>query len=107
MKMNLVTGVDDNGAEALRAEEQSVDGNLQTFAGNFDVQVNLSVATGEQLAGFVGDVHFRQKGARDRIDGFCGAHNLALKLAAGKLREFKTGTGARANGRRGAFRNIH
>src|SRR5258707_10138006 len=68
LQMQLVVGVDDDGAKTFRAEEQRVDGNLNTFSANLDGEMNLRVAPREEFAGVVRDVDFDAKRAGSYVN---------------------------------------
>ena len=58
--------------------------------------MNLRVATGQEFAGFVGNVDFCEQRARSRVNRFRGANNFALEFAARELRQLKVGRKAGA-----------
>jgi len=57
----VVIGIDHYGAESFGAEEQRVHGNLEALGLDFDQKMNLGVAAGQQLRGFVGHIHFGEE----------------------------------------------
>src|SRR6266702_51873 len=69
--------------------------------------MDLRVATGQEFAGFVGNVDFRKKCARSRINRFRGANKFALEFAARELRQLKVSRKAGMDRRRRALRNIY
>ena len=87
--MRAVIRVDDHGAESFRAEQQRVDGNLETLGRDFYLKMDLRIPAGKQLRGLVGHVHLGQQCAGGEIDGFGGAHDLALKFLARELSEYR------------------
>src|SRR5437870_13843255 len=69
--------------------------------------MNLRVAAGQEFAGFVGNVDFREKRARSRVNRFRGTNDFALEFAARELRQLKVGGKAGADRRGRTFRNIY
>jgi hypothetical protein len=58
LQVNVMIGIHYHSSEPLRAEKQSVDGHLETFAGDPGSEMNLRIAAGKQLTRFIGNVDF-------------------------------------------------
>ncbi len=97
LQMCCVIGVDDDNAEAFGAEEQSVDGNDEMFAGCFHSEMNLRVAAWKEFAGFVGHIDFGVESAAGEVDRVGGADDSTFEAAAGILHKFERRSEARAN----------
>src|SRR2546425_5490870 len=69
--------------------------------------MNLRVAAGQEVAGFVGNVDFREKRARSRVNRFRGTNNFALEFSARELRQLKVSRKASVDRRRRTLRNIY
>src|SRR5580765_7913457 len=106
-EVDMMIGVDDDGAQSFGAEKQSVDRNLETIATYFGGQVNLRIAAREEFAGIVGHVDFGEQRAGIEFDGFSGANNFALKFTARELSEFEISDEPGMDGRRSALRNVY
>src|SRR5208283_762571 len=106
LQARTVIRANDHGAESFRAEEQRVHGNLQALRRDFYLKIDLRIAAGEQLRGFVGDVHFGEERSGGKIDGFGGAHDLALEFLTGELREYEIGADAGVDGSGISFGNV-
>ena len=56
---------------------------------DFHFEVDLGVAAGEKLAGFVGDIDFGVQCASGEVDSVGGAHDLAFEATSGILLKFE------------------
>ena len=86
--------------QTFGAEEQRIHRQNQRRRRGRQLEMHFGIRAGEELSGRIVHRNFDQQGARCRVDGIGGAHQLALEAASGKLRQGQVGGDARLCGLR-------